>query len=192
MRNALATATANPTQVAPKTIHLLPGGWQATNGGETLVTVLGSCVAACLWDPHVRVAGMNHFMLPGNRTADTIYDDAKFGVHSMELLITALQKLGAQRANLQAKVFGGGAVLECVSSAHIGERNAEFALEYLEREGIPVVGQDLRGRHARKIVFDTALNQVHVKHIRSTMHVASAERNLQAQTKPSTGTVELF
>jgi chemotaxis protein CheD len=175
-----------------RTIHLLPGDWKATNDGATLVTVLGSCVSACLWDPHARIAGMNHFMLPGESTRATIYEDAKFGVHSMELLITALQKLGAQRANLEAKVFGGGAVLECVSGAHIGERNAEFALEYLAREGIPVVSRDLCGPHARKIVYDTVANKVHVKHLRSSERVAPVEKALRETAKPTHGTVELF
>lgn len=192
MTNALERTKVHPSPAAGPTIHLLPGQWRATNNGEMLVTVLGSCVAVCLWDPYARIAGMNHFMLPGEAGADTIHEDAKFGVHSMELLIAALQKLGGTRAHLEAKVFGGGAVLASVSSAHIGERNAHFALEYLNREGIRILAQDLCGWHARKIMFDTAANHVHVKHITSTIHVAADEINFQAWTKPQYGTVELF
>jgi chemotaxis protein CheD len=183
MTNASAPLTA---------IHLSPGDWRTARNGERLVTVLGSCVAVCLWDPRLRIAGMNHFMLPGDPTAGTIYEDAKFGVHSMELLITALQKLGTQREHLEAKLFGGGAVLESVSSANVGTRNAEFALEYLEREGIPVVAQDLYGRHARKIVYDTAANRVHVKYLKAPLRLMAAEIDFQAQHKPPVGTVELF
>lgn len=188
-----ASSGAVPPQGRPsETIHLLPGDWKATGDGETLITVLGSCVAACLWDPDTNVAGMNHFMLPGEATNGTHYDNAKFGVHSMELLITGLQKLGAQRSRLKAKLFGGGAIVEGISSVNIGERNADFALDYLKREGIPVVASDLCGPHARKIVFETSTNEVHVKHIKSTLRVAAAEVGYRRQTKPAVGTVELF
>lgn len=191
MTNALAPAATHPTQVAG-TIHLLPGQYRASVTGDTLVTVLGSCVAACLWDPQARVAGMNHFMLPGEKYSGSVHEDGKFGVHSMELLITALQQLGAQRSRLEAKVFGGGAVLSSVASAHVGERNAEFVLEYLSRERIPVVAQDLLGRHARKIVYETFSNRVHVKHVKSTIHAAAAEAEMIARPKPAYGTVDLF
>lgn len=184
----------NPDEMR-KMRHILPGEWYVSDCGELIVTVLGSCVAVCLHDRRQpNIAGVNHFMLPGDGSGhDVSHDAGRFGVHSMELLITDLQRHGAARANLEAKVFGGGSVLDSVASVHVGERNVEFALDYLRREGIPVVAKDVLGPRARKLIYDTATHEARVKLVRrhEAVHVSSVEKKI-VQSKPVTGTVELF
>ncbi len=125
-------------------VKLLPSEYYVTAGNTVMLTVLGSCVAACLHDPEAGVAGMNHFMLPetaegGGSAADAM----RYGTHAMEVLLRELLRAGARRERLQAKVFGGAAVLANMTALNIGERNAEFVLRYLCREGIDVHAQDL-------------------------------------------------
>lgn len=112
-------------------------------------TLLGSCVSVCLWDPRTRIGGMNHMLLAHVGATSTQPDFV--GINAMELLINALQKRGATRQRLQAKVFGGAQMVDGLSS--IGPDNAKFALEYLERESITCTGQSIGGDAARQIVF---------------------------------------
>ena len=110
-------------------------------------TVLGSCVAACLFDPVRGVGGMNHFLL-----ADGDGEEAmRYGAYAMEVLINDLLKLGASRERLQAKLFGGAKMIERLND--IGADNARFARRFLATEGIPIVGESLGGRRARRIEF---------------------------------------
>jgi len=116
------------------------------DGNEILTTVLGSCIAACIRDPLARLGGMNHFLLAhGGR------DDARYGVHAMEILINGLLARGAARARLEAKLFGGAKVMAGLSD--IGHANAAFAESFLAAEGIPLVGGHLRGTAARRIQY---------------------------------------
>ncbi len=131
---------------------ILPGQFYVTDA-EAVVTVLGSCVAACIRDPLAGVGGMNHFMLPvrpdshdGPLSAAT-----RYGNHAMECLINDILRLGGRRANLEAKVFGGARVLAIRSD--IGWRNVAFARAYLKLEGVPIVAQDVGGEHPRKVIF---------------------------------------
>jgi len=115
---------------------------------EVLSTVLGSCVAACIRDPVLRIGGMNHFLLPeGDGTGDVM----RYGVHSMELLINGILNRGAARERLEAKLFGGANVIAALSG--IGSRNADFAERFLLDEGIKIVGGDLRGTAPRRIQY---------------------------------------
>lgn len=110
-------------------------------------TVLGSCVAACLYDPVRGVGGMNHFLL-----ADGDGEEAmRYGAYAMEVLINDLLKLGASREQLQAKLFGGAKMMERLND--IGGENARFARQFLATEGIPIVGESLGGRRARRVEF---------------------------------------
>src|SRR5690606_20104452 len=111
-------------------------------------TTLGSCIAACLWDRRARIGGMNHFMLPEGEG-----ESGRYGAYAMELLINELQRRGARRAFLEAKVFGGGQVISGMNSLNVGERNTRFVLAYLRTEAIPVVSQDVLDVHARKVCF---------------------------------------
>jgi len=145
-------------------VKLLPSEYYVTAGNTVMLTVLGSCVAACLHDPEAGVAGMNHFMLPetaegGGSAADAM----RYGTHAMEVLLRELLRAGARRERLQAKVFGGAAVLANMTALNIGERNAEFVLRYLCREGIDVHAQDLGGSRARRICFLPDSGKVQVR-----------------------------
>ncbi|MDE2579875.1 MAG: chemotaxis protein CheD [Hyphomicrobiales bacterium] len=115
----------------------------------SFVTVLGSCVAVCLRDPVVGVGGMNHFLLPGEAAgADSAL---RYGAHLMELLINDLMKAGADRRRLEAKAFGGGRINRTLSD--IGAKNAAFARQYLENEGLRLVASDLGGDEGRRLQY---------------------------------------
>lgn len=110
-------------------------------------TILGSCVAVCLWDPEARIGGMNHILLPSG----TEHGGDRFGAFEMEQLINALIKRGAARSNLEAKVFGGASMLDGLTD--IGRRNAEFALQFLAAEELPVRAKSVGGTKARQVRF---------------------------------------
>jgi len=142
------------------------GGVFASRERAVVKTLLGSCIAACLWDPQSGVGGMNHFMLPGSGNADSDSDPPRFGVHAMELLIGKIQRLGGDRRTVQAKIFGGGHVLQIAGSAvDVPTQNIQFIRQFMTCEGIPVVAQDLGGTAARQVVFHTDSGRVLVKRL---------------------------
>jgi chemotaxis protein CheD len=136
-------------------VKLLPGEYYVTSRSMVLTTVLGSCVSACLRDSTAGIGGMNHFMLPDD--ADPTSRDTsaamRYGAYAMEMLLNELLKAGAKRERLEAKVFGGGAVLANMTMLNIGDRNADFVLRYLQMEQVRISAQDLRGRQARRINY---------------------------------------
>ncbi|MHB1123416.1 MAG: chemoreceptor glutamine deamidase CheD [Ramlibacter sp.] len=135
-------------------VKLLPSEYYVTSQPTVMLTVLGSCVAACLHDPYAGVAGMNHFMLPDEAPSGPDHPDAmRYGTHAMDTLVRELVRAGARRERLQAKVFGGAAVLPNMPFLNVGDRNAEFVLRYLQQERIDLYAQDLGGRHARRVGF---------------------------------------
>jgi len=172
-------------------VKLLPADWHVTDRELALSTVLGSCVAACLYDPIVCVGGMNHFMLPDGAPGDS---SARYGAHAMELLINGLLKHGAARARLQAKVFGGGNVLRGMTIDPVGTRNARFVLEYLQAERIPVLAQDLGDVHPRKVCFFVRTGRTLVKRLPAAGDVVQVERAYRSRLAqaPVAGSVELF
>src|SRR5208337_4972741 len=118
-------------------IHI--GGFHASREPTIIETLLGSCVAACLYDPVARVGGMNHILLPGKADLDHFDNVARYAVNAMELLINRVMNLGGERYRLVAKVFGGALVLPAVSPENgVGIRNSEFVREFLKMEAIPV------------------------------------------------------
>lgn len=132
--------------------NINPGGW-AIETDRPISTLLGSCVAVCLYDPKLKIGGMNHFLLPSRTSsahADT--DVILNGDYAMEVLANGLFNKGAHKDRLVAKAFGGGTIVSSIRMA-IGERNAEFAKEWLDREGIPLVASDFSGPWSRKVVF---------------------------------------
>jgi chemotaxis protein CheD len=141
-----------------RTSYIVQGEYRVSRDpAEVLSTVLGSCVAVCLWDPGAQVGGMNHFLLP----AAPGQGDAKmlrYGAHAMEVLINELLKMGARRLALQAKLFGGANVTDALGP--IGKANATFALSYLGDEGIPCIAKSLGGTQARRIMFRPANGHV--------------------------------
>lgn len=142
-----------------------PGEYYITQRDMVIVTVLGSCVSACMRDPVARVGGMNHFMLPDRDTEGPLSASARYGAYAMEVLINQLFALGAKRERLEAKVFGAARVLPGMSD--IGERNAAFALSYLKRESIRVLAEDLGNSEPCKIYFFAHTGRVLLKRLKS-------------------------
>jgi chemotaxis protein CheD len=141
---------------------LRPGEHKAIKGKAVLQTLLGSCVAACLYDEGSGVSGMNHFLLANKRFAKSMpinaTDAGRYGINAMELLINDMIKLGASKSRLKAKVFGAGNIIASVASDNflcIGDVNSRFIREFLATEGIRVVSEDLGGELGRVIHFHT-------------------------------------
>ncbi|MCG5536110.1 chemoreceptor glutamine deamidase CheD [Ectothiorhodospira mobilis] len=179
-------------------VKILPGEYYVSNRDLLMVTVLGSCIGACVRDRVRGIGGINHFMLPDDKREEDrrVGSAMRYGDYAMEILINQLLKLGARRADLEAKVFGGGNVLPGFKTNVVGERNARFILEYLRMEGIHVAAKDLLGNHPRKVYFFPATGRVLVKKLR-TLHndtIIAREMNYSRKLRqaPVAGEVELF
>ena len=132
-------------------LNINPGNWSVETE-RPISTLLGSCVAVCLYDPLFKLGGMNHFLLPSKRASQGDESDVVLaGDYAMEVLVNAMLAKGARKDRLIAKAFGGGNIVSAIRMA-IGERNAEFATDWLEREGIPLVASDFGGPWSRKVV----------------------------------------
>jgi chemotaxis protein CheD len=141
----------NPSARAVKTIHVIQGEHKISRDSDVcLVTILGSCVAACIRDPVAGIGGMNHFLLPGG-DGTKASDAERHGVHQMELLVNALLAQGASRRRLEAKLFGGAKTI--AGRADVGSMNADFAANFLRREQIAMVGECLRGNLGRRVQY---------------------------------------
>ncbi|MHB1140832.1 MAG: chemotaxis protein CheD [Sulfuricaulis sp.] len=164
------------TDLTRMTIHI--GGLHASRKPLLLDTVLGSCIAACLYDPVLGMGGMNHFMLPeGFDPGDPT--STRYGVNAMELLISDLMKLGADRRRFQAKVFGGGHVLNIRESLDgVPQRNIDFVKRFLETEQIPIVCEDLGGYQPRRVLFQTHTGKVFLKYLGKTEAERTAEEEV--------------
>jgi len=177
---------------------VLPGEQYVTsNPDDMLVTVLGSCVSACIRDPETGFGGMNHFMLPISETGDwgeTTGVAMRYGNHAMEALINTVLARGCPRSRLEIKLFGGGNVTD--GTQLIGQKNAEFALHYLKNDGLTPVAIDLGGDRPRRIHYFPATGKVKRLLLRRTSdrEVIAEERQYKAQivTKPVAGDIELF
>lgn len=147
---------------------IMPGEYYATARDMLLVTVLGSCVCACIRDKISGIGGMNHFMLPdnGRDQSNPLGCSARYGVYAMEILINQLFKMGAKRANLEAKVFGGGAILRGFTVSNVGQCNSEFVLNFLETEKIHLAAQDLLDIYPRKVYYFPKSGLVRVKKLK--------------------------
>jgi chemotaxis protein CheD len=169
-------------------VKLLPNEFYTTGEDMVLVTVLGSCVAACIQDRTAGIGGMNHFMLPDDGADSAALaaasDAMRYGAYAMEVLINELIKAGGRRERFEAKVFGGAAVLAGMTTMNIGDRNAAFVRRYLATENIRIVAEDLQGSHPRKVAFLPRTGQVMVKKLRLSQDASVAEREQQlaAQT----------
>jgi chemotaxis protein CheD len=182
------------TSIGMWVAKLLPGAYLASSRDMVIATVLGSCVAACLYDRASGVFGMNHFMLPrGNGEASK---SMRYGAYAMEVLLNEMFKLGARRERLEAKVTGGGAVLPAMKLLNVGERNAAFVIDYLNTEGIPIRATDLEGQYARKIYLYGATGRVRVRQLRTlkndTVPRRDAEYLARLQDAQVAGEVSLF
>jgi chemotaxis protein CheD len=176
-------------------VKILPGEYFVFNEDLLIMTTLGSCIAVCLWDRQAHVGGMNHFMLPDNGGSGT--DSGRYGSFAMELLINELLKMGAHRMTLEAKVFGGGAVLQGMNSINVGERNTQFVMEYLKTERIPVVSKDVLDVYPRKVCFFPHSGKAMVKRLAASNPemIMAQERAAMQKTIPAAtggGSVDLF
>lgn len=182
-----------------RNIH--PGAW-AVESERPLSTLLGSCVAVCLFDPQAHIGGLNHFMLPSmQRSHHDEVDSLLAGDFAMEALLNALLQRGAKKVRLQAKAFGGGTIIDTAGAAYsIGARNATFTREWLQREGIPLLSSDFLGPWSRKILFVPNTGDAYCRRMVTNMaatEVIAREEKAYAETlvrKPSGGEpkVELF
>lgn len=186
-----ATIDADLTRM---TIHI--GGLHASRKPLLLDTVLGSCIAVCLYDPVLGMGGMNHFMLPeGSDPGDPT--STRYGVNAMELLISDLMKLGADRRRFQAKVFGGGHVLNIRESLDgVPQRNIDFVKRFLETEQIPIVREDMGGYQPRRVLFQTHTGKVFLKYLGKTEAERTAEEEMvyliSLKKQKTDGDVTLF
>jgi chemotaxis protein CheD len=177
---------------------ILPGEYYFTGKDMLIVTVLGSCVAACIRDRVSGVGGMNHFMLPdsGGDADSPVSASMRYGTYAMEILINELLKAGARRENLEAKVFGGGNVLRGFISINVGERNAQFVRDYLRAEKIRITAEDLNDIHPRKVYFFPRTGKVLVKKLKQLNNNTLVNREQdyasRLQTSKVSGDVELF
>lgn len=148
---------------------LYPSTLLVSNSPSVVTTILGSCVAVCLYDPILKIGGINHYMLPlwnGEGLASP-----KYGNIAIEKLVEKMYQQGSKKTNLVAKVFGGGEVIDTIiKQFNIGERNIKIAMEMLEMYNIPIVAQSVGGKLGRKIQYTTNTGEVKHKFI---------ERNVQ-------------
>lgn len=173
-------------------VKVLPGEYYCDTEDLLVMTTLGSCIAACLWDRQARIGGMNHFMLP-----EGAGDSGRYGSYAMELLINEMMKRGASRLTMEAKVFGGGAVISGMNSINVGERNTQFVLEFLATERIPVVSKDVLDVYPRKVCFLPASGKAMVKRLAPTNAEALVAQDRAAAQKAvpqntGGGSIDLF
>ena len=180
------------TPVIPGKTHritVLQGQARASgNPADELTTILGSCVATCLFDPLARIGGMNHFLLPEPpHSHDPAEVDVHYGVYLMEILINEMLAQGAAKPNLRAHLYGGANLR--AGLAPIGTANAEFARTFLERERIPLLREDLGGNEARRIDFRPTTGKVRCRSVESRL---APEAPPTPRPAIAIGDVELF
>jgi chemotaxis protein CheD len=167
-----------------RVVRLPMGGVYASATHLKITTLLGSCVAACLYDPAARIGGMNHILLPGRMQAGDDGLATRYGVHAMELLINRIMKLGGEKQNLRAKVFGGAKMLAFGAGVvDVAEMNSEFILEFLKHERIALEAYRLGGDSAVTVWFEPVTGKVMIRRIPRPegREVASHERSCQAR-----------
>jgi len=180
---------------------ILPGEYYVTMKDEIVVTVLGSCVSACIRDRVFGVGGMNHFMLPHTRDdlSHHLGDGpsttaSRYGSYAMEMMINDILKHGGRKDNLEVKIFGGGKILKNMSD--VGMRNIQFVEEYIAMEAIPLLSEDTGDIYPRKVVYHPNSGKVKVKKLRSLHNETLIKREEEYQhsidEKPASSDIELF
>jgi chemotaxis protein CheD len=160
--------TFTDSKFKKRVVSIGPGEYYVTEEDLIIQTVLGSCIAVCLFTDNGITCGMNHFMLPGGSGTETM-DSLRYGIYSMEMLINSLLKLGIQKKDLKAKVFGGGNIIDFKSIKNtVGENNIDFIFDFLKKEDLPVITKHVGGDNARKVLFFSVDKKVLVKEINKT------------------------
>ena len=185
-----------PAISSQKRIRIHIGGVHASVEPIVIDTVLGSCIAVCLYDSKKRIGGMNHFMLPEGEDPKNP-TSTRYGVHAMELLISDMMKLGAHRKNFQAKIFGGGHVLKIRENLDgVPQRNISFIRRFLDTERIPVVKEDVGGYQPRRVLFSSESGKVWMRKLGKTEIERTAQEEvvylLSLKRKKTDGKIELF
>jgi chemotaxis protein CheD len=149
-----------PVEEALEIVYVHPGQIYVTSQDALVSTILGSCIAVCLWDPIAQIGGMNHFLLPAGK-------GSRYGADAMPELIDAMADRGALVARIVAKIFGGACTLDAFIGARkaIGTQNADVAIRFLAAHSIPVRADQTGGRRGRKLLFHTGTGQAYVKEI---------------------------
>jgi len=153
---------------------------------DVIATVLGSCISVCIKDTKTGIGGMNHFMLPGDVRSEDIFlsASAKYGMFAMEQLINDMIKRGASQKHFQAKVFGGGHVLNFrKTDGNVPESNIDFVRAFLKMEQIEIVKEDVGGYSGRKILFFPDTGKVLLKRLKSTVDSKIIEAEQAYKTK---------
>ena len=181
---------------------ILPGEYFVTAEDEIIVTVLGSCVSACVRDKIFGIGGMNHFMLPASSSdlskhllSDGDSTEAtRYGGYAMEMLINDILKYGGRRENLEIKIFGGGKIISNMSD--VGKINIEFINNYIKNENMDLISGDTGDIYPRKVVFHPNSGKVKVKRLQSIHNETLIKREEtcqhQIEENPESGEVELF
>lgn len=178
--------------VGIKRVNVIQGD-RAVSGDPSVVmtTVLGSCVAACIYDVARGLGGMNHFLLSESASGARIEDEAtRYGAYAMEVLINDLMKLGANRSSLECKLFGGGKMFDSLND--VGAANASFARRFMEDEGIPVSAASLGGRNARRVEFWPTTGRARQREVDQYAETAAPPPPARAPAPAADGGVELF
>ncbi|HEY1059115.1 MAG TPA: chemoreceptor glutamine deamidase CheD [Limnobacter sp.] len=198
-RTQAPSASPDAAVVALDRKVIMPGEHCVSWDPVEIVTLLGSCVAACIYDSQRKIGGMNHFMLPDiPSVAPALTDQTKplrYGLYAMERVINDLLMMGAKREHLVAKVFGGANMTNTLENQHVGRRNAQFVIEFLRRDKIRVLASDLGGTNSRRIRFNTRTNAVRVERVASADQLALRQERQyrdQIQSDPVNGEVIFF
>lgn len=180
---------------------IMPGEFYVSRSGEMIVTVLGSCISACIRDVQLGIGGMNHFMLPeqGSHSSENwgegVSSASRYGNWAMEYLINEILKLGGTRRNLEIKVFGGGNVLPNMTD--VGARNIDFVKKYIYQENFEIKAQDVGDIYPRKVLYFPDTGAVKIRKLRETKNNTLLQRETRYSStlnnKPDTsGDIELF
>jgi len=182
------------------TAKILPGEYYVTSKTETIVTVLGSCVSACIRDPVAQIGGMNHFMLPENQDSSgkwagsDLSEANRYGTYAMEHMINDILKHGGQKQNLEVKIVGGGQIIKGMSD--VGNKNIVFIKDYLLTEGMKIIGEDLGDIYPRKVMYNAGSGRLQVKRLRSLHNDTILKREhdykYEIDHQPQSGEIDLF
>nr|WP_320193338.1 chemotaxis protein CheD [uncultured Desulfobacter sp.] len=176
--------SAGPFKRTVNQVSIGIGEYFASSQDVVIHTVLGSCVAVCLYDPEKKIGGMNHILMPSNPDIHKYDASARYGINAMELLINAIMRLGGNRKKMVAKTFGGANMLMAVSQENtVGSRNVEFVVNFLRAEKIKILSRDFGGHDSRKIFFHVATGEVFLKRVPSMKSLVAAERRKRNRIK---------
>lgn len=178
-----------------KTIKIISGDCYVTNqSNEMLVTILGSCVAACIRDPLLRIGGMNHFLLPADAMNNDASESTRYGLYAMEKLINEIIKMGGVKSRFEVKVFGGSNVNP--NLGFIGDKNVEFVKDFLRKDGFQITSEDLGGTQPRRINYYPFTGKVMMRKVDNLQLNKITEQEQEYSKsisfKPQTGEIELF